>query len=100
LGGTLIVDDMHIYTCHLIACFMQSDPGWNVELMTTRVAFGVKISDTIDDEWMNQPFVIRRSPGTPSFATPMLAARATVSTLRNHGARVTVNKILRKVMGS
>jgi hypothetical protein len=59
LGGTLIVDDMHIYTANLIARFMQSDPGWKMDLVTHRVAFGIKISDTIDYEWSQQPFVAR-----------------------------------------
>jgi methyltransferase family protein len=62
-GGTLIVDDMHIYTCHLAARFMQSDPGWNVELMTKRVAVGIKVLDTVDVEWSNQPYVVLRSRG-------------------------------------
>lgn len=62
-GGTLIVDDMHIYTCHLAARFMQSDPGWNVELITSRVAIGIKIVDTVDAEWSEQPYVTLRSRG-------------------------------------
>jgi len=61
IGGTLIIDDMHIYTCQLAARFIQSDPGWNVELKTRRVALGIKISDTIDNEWTSQRFVVRRS---------------------------------------
>jgi Methyltransferase domain len=87
LGGTLIVDDMHIYTCHLIACFMQSDPGWNVELMTKRVAVGIKISDTIDNEWHSQRFVVLRSSGSSLFARALLKARITVRNLLTHGAR-------------
>jgi hypothetical protein len=97
LGGTLVIDDMHIYTCHLVACFMQSDPGWSVELMNKRVAFGVKVSDTIDNGWMDQPFVMQRSRPKISFATPVLAAKATVNTLRTHGVRETVKSILGKV---
>jgi cyclopropane fatty-acyl-phospholipid synthase-like methyltransferase len=61
IGGTLIIDDMHIYTCQLAARFAQSDPGWNVEKKTTRVAFATKVSDTIDKEWSHQQFVVRRS---------------------------------------
>jgi hypothetical protein len=60
-GGTLIIDDMHIYTCQLTARFLQADPGWNVELKTRRVAFGIKVADTIDEEWTGQRFVVRRS---------------------------------------
>jgi hypothetical protein len=61
IGGTLIIDDMHIYTCQLAARFIQSDPGWNVELKTKRVAVAIKTADTIDMEWIDQPFVFRRS---------------------------------------
>jgi Methyltransferase domain len=61
IGGTLIIDDMHIYTCQLAARFLQSDPGWNVELKTKRVVFGIKVSDTIDLEWTSQKYVVRRS---------------------------------------
>jgi hypothetical protein len=61
IGGTLIIDDMHIYTCQLAARFIQSDPGWDVELKTKRVALAVKTADTIDKEWISQPFVTRRS---------------------------------------
>ena len=61
IGGTLIIDDMHIYTCQLAARFLQSDPGWKVELKTRRVAFSVKIAETIDEEWTSQRFVVRRS---------------------------------------
>jgi hypothetical protein len=61
IGGTLIIDDMHIYTCELAAHFIQSDPGWNVELKNKRAMFGIKVADTIDMEWDSQPFVVRRS---------------------------------------
>jgi hypothetical protein len=79
-GGTLIVDDMHIYTCHLLASFMQSDPGWNVDVMTKRVAVGVKIWDTLDSEWRNQPFVVRRSSWK---SRTSLLARASLKWGRN-----------------
>jgi Methyltransferase domain len=61
VGGTLVIDDMHIFTCQLAARFLQSDPGWNVDLKTGRVAFATKTADTIDLEWTSQPFVVRRS---------------------------------------
>lgn len=60
-GGTLIIDDMHIYTCQLLARFIQSDPGWKTELKNRRMELNVKIMDTIDYEWSNQPFVVHRS---------------------------------------
>jgi len=83
-GGTLMVDDMHIYTCNLVARFMQSDPGWKVERMTRRVAVGVKISDTLDNEWTNQPYVLVRSKGgwTNGMSLPARAARKLMITGR------------------
>jgi hypothetical protein len=99
LGGTLIVDDLHIYTCDLIACFMQSDPGWNVELMTARVAVATKIADTIDNEWVNQRFVVLRSKPSSVIKNPLYFARFAVRTLQAEGVRVTAKKILRRVFG-
>lgn len=64
-GGTLMIDDMHIYTCLLTAHFMQSDPGWNLELMTKRIAIAVKLSDQLDREWAAQSFVVKRSAKAP-----------------------------------
>jgi hypothetical protein len=66
VGGTLIIDDLHIYTCRTIALYMRSDPAWRIEVFTKRVAFGVKLDDTggVYNEWMSQPFVQKRSTAT------------------------------------
>jgi SAM-dependent methyltransferase len=60
--GLLLVDDMHIHTCRSIAEFMESDPCWRVEILTSRFALGVKMDETggIDGDW-GQPFVFDRS---------------------------------------
>lgn len=65
-GGTLVIDDLHIYTCRTIAFYMRSDPAWRVEVFTRRVAFGVKLDDTggVYGEWNTQPFVLKRSTAT------------------------------------
>ena len=81
IGGTLIIDDMHIYTCQLLASFIQSDPGWSVELKDNRVAFAIKTADTIDLEWSSQPFVVRRSRNTQNHA-PKPLVRALYFCLR------------------
>jgi hypothetical protein len=95
-GGTLIVDDLHIFTCDLIASFMRSDPGWNVDLLTTRVAVASKIADTIDNEWTSQPFVTARSKPNSVIKNPFYFARLGARTLQAEGARVTTRKILRR----
>jgi hypothetical protein len=66
LGGTLVVDDLDIYTCQTVARFMQSDVAWRTEVFTGRVAFGVKLDETgsVFREWHIQPFVKRRSTAT------------------------------------
>jgi hypothetical protein len=53
-GGVMIVDDLHIYTCELVARFMESDPGWRVDVKTNRIAVATKLSDTADREWCDQ----------------------------------------------
>jgi hypothetical protein len=65
-AGTLIIDDLHIYTCRTIALYMRSDPAWRIEVFTERVAFGVKLDDTggVYREWNMQPFVLMRSTAT------------------------------------
>jgi hypothetical protein len=60
-GGTLFLDDMHIYTCQQTARFIGSDSGWNVDLKTNRVVAANKVADTIDAEWSHQKFVTKRS---------------------------------------
>jgi hypothetical protein len=98
LGGTLIVDDLHIYTCDLLARFMQSDPGWNMELITTRVAIAIKSADTIDREWTNQSFVKNRSKPNSVMANPLYFARLAARTFQTKGARMTAKKILARVL--
>jgi hypothetical protein len=103
LGGTLIVDDMHIYTCHLVASFMQSDPGWIVDLFSDRVAFGTKVADTIDADFWEQPFVMRRSAswGKGKYARvarPLMTAGVVVDMVRSHGVRVTAQRITNSIL--
>lgn len=93
LGGTLIVDDLHIYTCDLLARFMESDPGWDMELISTRVAIGVKTADTVDREWTAQSFVTARSKPNSIIANPLYFARLTARTFQTEGARMIVKKI-------
>jgi Methyltransferase domain len=65
-GGTMVVDDLDIFTCQTVARFMQSDVAWRTEVCTGRVAFGVKLDETgsVFREWHIQPFVRGRSTAT------------------------------------
>jgi len=100
LGGTLIVDDLHIDTCNLIASFMQSDAGWDVVLMNQRVAIGIKVSDTIDNEWIRQPFVVLRSNPPSVMSRPLYYAGVGLRSLLAEGVGKTAKKVVRKLSGA
>jgi hypothetical protein len=101
LGGTLIIDDLHIYTCRLAARFMRSDPGWNMDFINERVAFGRKISDTIDYEWTKQPFVERRSPTDRPHASllrPLVTTQIVAEMVQMQGGRATARRIANSIL--
>jgi hypothetical protein len=96
LGGILFLDDMHIFTCKLTADFMGQDAGWKILYGTDRFVVGQKASDTIDLEWVYQPFVAVRSayyaPTAPVGITTKLTQH-----LRDHGVAATVRKVVARV---
>jgi len=97
--GLMIIDDLHIFTCRVIASFMAEDVGWDVQVHTGRVAFAEKIADTIDAEWTEQSFIVKQGDAgaTITFATPVAALKATIRSLHRHGGRETMRKILSKI---
>jgi hypothetical protein len=62
-GGVVLVDDTWIWTCQVLARFLEADPGWKrCALLPTSAAF-VKMRDDVHHaEWVEQPFVYRHSP--------------------------------------
>jgi hypothetical protein len=97
VGGTLIVDDLHIYTYDLLARVMDSDPGWDMELITTRVAIGVNTANTVDREFTEQSFVTARSKPNSIMANPLYFARLTARTFQEEGARVIAKKVFARL---
>jgi predicted O-methyltransferase YrrM len=95
IGGTMVVDDMHIYTCLLASLYMREDDGWNVTLATDRVTIGTKVADTIDREWVQQPFVLNRSVGNTLGIRDV--AKLALKNLRKGGVRLTAQKILKRI---
>jgi hypothetical protein len=91
IGGILVQDDMHIYTCQLLASFMQSDDGWSIEQKNSRIVIAKKLADTIEREWTQQTFVKARS--YPIMKHPILYADATLRTLKDEGLAKTFEKI-------
>ena len=62
LGGTLIIDDLHIWTCDLLKQFLLSEKGWSLSRETYRAAIFIKKKENTQHlEWMEQPFVLRNS---------------------------------------
>jgi hypothetical protein len=62
-GGLLIIDDTHLWTGAVLRNFLTEQPGWTlVENFAMRSA--VFRRDTVDDhfdEWVHQPYVVKRS---------------------------------------
>ena len=67
-GGTVLVDDLHIWTCRILADFLQSDPGWRPVVDLPRSAGFMKLQDGSQSaEWTDQPFVYARSKASPHY---------------------------------
>jgi predicted O-methyltransferase YrrM len=79
VGGTLIVDDVHLWTGKVLRTFLESEPDWVLETeWDGRTVALRKIQEpTVTRDWFDQPFVLSRS-------SPWRArARMTSSMLRN-----------------
>ncbi len=66
---------------------MESDAGWRVDLMTHRFVVAVKLADTLDGEWVYQPFVVERSGKQSGLL------KRTVKSLTRNGPVPTAKKI-------
>jgi len=60
-------------------------------------AIATKISDTLDNEWDNQPFVVRRSKPSWVIKNPAYFARFTLRTLQAEDVRGTAKENLTEV---
>jgi len=62
-GGIVLVDDTWIWTCQVLARFLNADPGWQrCAVLPTSAAFVKMRNDAHHAEWVEQPFVYRQSP--------------------------------------
>lgn len=63
IGGVVIIDDLHIWTCDLLRRFLRSEPeDWESVSETNRAAiFRRRGHAAFAREWTRQPFVRRRS---------------------------------------
>jgi predicted O-methyltransferase YrrM len=63
VGGTLIVDDTHLWTGAVLRDFLAEQPAWEmVEKLPMRAAvFRRAAEDPAHEEWVDQPYVVKRS---------------------------------------
>jgi predicted O-methyltransferase YrrM len=82
VGGTLLVDDTHIWTGRVLRDFLEAEQGWRLETeLQGRTAIIVKVDDAgLDRVWYDQPYVAKRT----GFGKPLSKARQAVSMAR-HG---------------
>jgi hypothetical protein len=73
VGGTLIVDDVHLWTGSVLRQFLESEPEWRtVEEWDGRTVAFEKLAEPPSRDWFEQPFVVRRS--SPWLARSRMAA--------------------------
>ena len=69
IGGLVVIDDLHIWTCELLVNFLRAEPDWAIVKETERVAVLRKQGNsTLSNEWKKQPYVRNRSRETSSLA--------------------------------
>ncbi len=69
IGGVAIVDDLHIWTCDVLAEFLAREAMWERVFGSSRTAVFRKLADGSQDrEWERQPFVLAHSRASSRFA--------------------------------
>jgi predicted O-methyltransferase YrrM len=62
VGGTLILDDVHLWTGKVLRDFLNSEPEWRlVQQWDGRTAAFEKIAELESRDWFDQPYVNSRS---------------------------------------
>jgi predicted O-methyltransferase YrrM len=71
VGGTLIIDDTQIWTGAALRDFVAAEPQWEV-IGGARLEFAVvrRVADGPPGEWLDQPYVLRRSYAPASTSVP------------------------------
>ena len=63
VGGMLLVDDIQLWTGHILKEFLTEEPGWSlVSDLSGRTAAFVKEKDYSQEKWWGQqPYIVRKS---------------------------------------
>lgn len=65
IGGLMMVDDIHIWSCGIVADVLREDPAWQfVQNVGHRTAVFRKIGEFRYQEFTDQPYVARRTRAT------------------------------------
>ncbi|HEU4323096.1 MAG TPA: class I SAM-dependent methyltransferase [Roseiflexaceae bacterium] len=75
IGGLVVIDDLHIWTCDTLVQFLHADPAWACVVENSRAAVFRKLRADYKREWDRQPFVLRRSRFTSRLAKLGYVAR-------------------------
>jgi predicted O-methyltransferase YrrM len=91
-GGTLIVDDVHVWTGRVLRDFLLEEPGWEqvTELRGRTSVFRATGGADLGRVWTDQPYVARKT----GFGSPANKARQALSMVR-HGQAATLGGELR-----
>ncbi len=85
-GGTLVVDDVHLWTGKVLRDFLAAEPEWElIEEWVGRTAAFRKLGEAPYRDWYEQRYVLRRSTPTRTRVrmARSLLKRGDLSTLRD-----------------
>ena len=74
-GGIVVIDDLYIWTCDLLAQMLNSAPEWLLIQETSRIAAFSKNGDYHNFEWNRQAYVTARSRSVSNSAKVAYIAR-------------------------
>ena len=75
-GGIVLVDDTWIWTCNVLARFLDADSDWQkCAALPNSAAFIKKRDDAHHAEWVEQPFVYRQSPAARFYPAKRRSSR-------------------------
>lgn len=74
-NGILIIDDLYIWTCDLLAQILKSAPEWKLLRETSRIAVFAKNGDYQNLEWNKQLYVRARSRSSSKKAKALYVIR-------------------------
>jgi predicted O-methyltransferase YrrM len=62
IGGLMVIDDAHIWSCAILVDYLREEPGWQlVSMVGRRTAVFRKLAEFHYQEFRQQPYVARRT---------------------------------------